>query len=89
MTAIGPLETQRQARELPQVQAIQEAMRSGSQADMIEANLTMLVSALDEAGVVPGAWERQICEWLAGYEPQTCAAIAALISCANHPGSQS
>jgi hypothetical protein len=84
MTAIGPLESPGAARDLPQVQAVYEIMRSGKPGAMTAANLRMLLDALVEARVIVGAFELQILEWLAGFEPATCAVIVALLSRANH-----
>jgi hypothetical protein len=83
MSAIGPLETPGAARDLPQVQEIYEVMRSGKPGAMATANLRMLLDALVEARVIVGTYELQILEWLAGFEPTSCAVIAALISRAN------
>jgi hypothetical protein len=82
---IGPLDHQSQARDLPAVQVVYEVMRSGKPGDMAPANLKMLLNALVEGRVIVGTYELQILEWLAGFEPATCAVIVALISRANQP----
>jgi hypothetical protein len=47
---------------------------------MAPHNLAMLRQACEAAGVQLGAYDSSIMAWLAGWEPQTCAVIAALLS---------
>lgn len=44
------------------------------------ANLDMLTDAVNAAGVQLGDYDRRILDWLANYEPATCAVIAGLIT---------
>ena len=76
MSPTGPLETQRQASDLPAVQAVYEATRTGKPGAMTAANLAMLRAALDDAGVTPGAYEADILAWLAHWEPTAETALA-------------
>ena len=47
---------------------------------MAPHNLAMLTAACTAADVELGSYGRRILAWLAGWEPQTCAVIAGLIS---------
>ncbi len=76
-----PLETEAQARALPAVRAIYDAMhrtdprqRAGDQ--MCAA---LIINACGAAGVQLGGYDLRIIGWLAGWEPQTCAVVAGLI----------
>ena len=76
----GPLESERQARELPAVRAVYEAFRaSPGVGRMAPHNHRMLEEACSAAGVEPGAFDHRILLWLAGFEPTTCAVVAGLI----------
>jgi hypothetical protein len=77
----GPLETEQQARELPGVRAIFAAFdRDPGPGKMAPHTHKMLISACAAAGVELGDYDRRILLWLSGWEPQTCAVIAGLIS---------
>jgi hypothetical protein len=77
----APLETEDQARELPAVRAVYAAFRAGpGVGHMAPHNERMLVAACYAAGVELGAYDRRILAWLAGWEPQTCAVVAGLIT---------
>jgi len=77
----GPLETERQARELPAVRAVWAAWdRDPGVGKMTPHNLAMLEGACEAAGLELGAYDRRILAWLAGFEPQTCAVVAGLIT---------
>ena len=77
--AATPLETEAQARELPAVRAIYDAMHERlGVADEMCARL--ITDACGAAGVELGAYDRRIVPWLAGWEPQTCAVVAGLIT---------
>jgi hypothetical protein len=82
----GPYETEAQAREA--VRAIYEAAHATSRRGvMAEGNHKLLEDACRVAGVQLGAYDHRILTWLAGWEPQTCAVVAGLISrAAAHPG---
>jgi hypothetical protein len=76
----APLETERQAQELPAVRAVYEAFRaSPGVGRMAPRNHRMLEEACSAAGVEPGAFDHRILLWLAGFEPTTCAVVAGLI----------
>ena len=77
----APLETERQAQELPAVRAVYEAFRaSPGVGRMAPHNHRMLDEACSAARVEPGVFDHRILLWLAGFEPTTCAVIAGLIS---------
>jgi hypothetical protein len=75
----GPFETEHQARQSPAVRVAYGTWspRLGS---LTGANHEMLCTACTAAGVELGAYDHSILNWLAGYEPQTCAVIAGIIS---------
>ena len=80
----GPFETEREARELAAVQAIYEAFRNDPGVGRMTPHVhRMLVEACAAAGVQLGAYDRRVLAWLAGWEPQTAAVVAGLISRAN------
>ena len=80
-TASVPLETERQARELPAVRAVYEAFRAAPGVGRMQPrNLAMLDEAAPPPASTLGAYDRRILAWLAGWEPQTCAVIAGLIT---------
>jgi len=79
--ATQPLETERQARELPQVRAVNEAFdKDPGAGKMTPHNEAMLLAACASAGVAPGAYDLRILRWLAGWEPEICAVVAGLIT---------
>jgi hypothetical protein len=49
-------------------------------------NHRLLLDACASAGVYLGAYDHRIIEWLAGWEPSTCAVIAGLITRAHAAG---
>jgi hypothetical protein len=69
----GPFATERQAWHAADVAAPGSPMGP-------EANRALLLDALNAAGVQLGAYDRRIVDWLANYEPATCAVIAGLIT---------
>lgn len=75
----GPFDSEREARELPAVRAVYEAFRADPGLGKIGPNHRMLLDALAAAGVYLGAYDHRIAEWLAGWEPQTVAVIAAWV----------
>jgi hypothetical protein len=85
-----PLETERQAMELPAVRAVYEAFDADPGAGkMTPHNFLMLVRACEAAGVdlgSPSSYDRRILAWLAGWEPETCAVVASLITRARAAG---
>lgn len=84
---LGPFETEREARELPAVRAVYAAFDRDPGAGRMAPHIhRMLSEACTAAGVQLGAYDRRILAWLAGWEPQTCAVIAGLISRANLAG---
>ena len=77
----GPFESEREARELPAVQAIYRAFRADPGVGrMAPHNHKMLIGACVAASVELGAYDRRILLWLSGWEPETCAVIAGLIT---------
>jgi hypothetical protein len=72
----GPYETEREARGA----SLWVIRDKGTGYDMAMSNLDDLTHAATDAGVVLGAYDRRILEWLAQYEPATCAVIAGLIT---------
>ena len=83
----GPFETEQQALDLPAVQAIYAAARaSHRRGAMAEHSQRLLDEACTAAGATPGAYDHRILTWLAGWEPQTCAVVAALITRAHAAG---
>ncbi len=70
--APGPFDTEQQARQLPAVRAVYDAFdRDPGVGKMAPPNLRMLLDALAGAGVYVGAYDIQIAQWVAGWEPQT------------------
>jgi hypothetical protein len=90
MTTSGPLETEQQARALPEVQAVYAGFRKLTGqvivGGMDAPNLAMLEDACSRSGVVTGAFERRILAWLAGYEPETVAVVVRLVEGAYEAG---
>jgi hypothetical protein len=83
----GPFDTDRQVRELPAVRAVYAAFDADPGVGrMTPHNERMLRQSCAAAGVALGAFDARIVSWLAGWEPETCAVIAALISRANAAG---
>jgi hypothetical protein len=77
----GPFDTERQVRELPDVRAAYEALDADpSVGGMARHNERMLRESCAAAGVALRAFDARIVSWLAGWEPETCAVIAGLIS---------
>ena len=83
----GPFETEQQALALPAVQAIYAAARASRRRGvMAEHSHRLLDEACTAAGATPGAYDHRILTWLAGWEPQICAVVAALITRAHAAG---
>ncbi len=77
----GPYENQWQARQAPAVREIFDAFDADPGiGKMAPGNLAMLEQACAAAGVVLGVYDRQVIAWLAGWDPETCAVIAGLIT---------
>jgi len=76
----GPFETEAEVLALPAVQAIRAASRAVPFRPVDAHNARLITEACDRTGVVLGAYDRRIVAWLAGWEPQTCAVIAGMIS---------
>ena len=73
----GPFETEQQARQLPAVRQVYAAFDADpGVGKMAPHNLRLLLDALAEAGVYVGAYDIQIAQLVAGWEPQTVAVIA-------------
>ena len=83
----GPFETEREARELPAVQAVYEAFDADPGAGKMRPHTRqMLEAACAAASVELGAYDRRVLAWLAGWEPQVCAVVAGLIGRAHDAG---
>jgi hypothetical protein len=77
----GPYETDRRVRELPAVRVIYDAMYAGRRhGPMVELVYRLLDEACEAASVKVGVYDYRILTWLAGFEPETCAVIAGLIT---------
>jgi hypothetical protein len=86
----GPFETETQAIALPAVRAIYAAFAAAPRVGgMDEPCRQLLAGSLEAAGVSLGAYDRRVLAWLAGWEPQIIAVIAAWITRARHPGQAS
>jgi hypothetical protein len=80
-TSDGPYQTEAQARKQPAVRAIYDAAHASTRRGvMAEGSHRLLEEACTAASVELGAYDRRILAWLAGWEPQTCAVIAGLIT---------
>ena len=83
----GPFETEREARELPAVQAVYRAFDADPGAGkMAPHTRQMLEAACAAAGVDLGAFDRRILTWLSGWEPTTVAVVVGLIARAHESG---
>jgi hypothetical protein len=83
----GPFETDQQVRELPAVKAIYDAMYTSHRRGVMgELGHRLLGEACQAAGVEVGAYDDRILVWLAGFEPETCAVVAGLITRAHEAG---
>jgi hypothetical protein len=84
---IGPFETERQARELPAVQAVYAAFRADPGiGKMTPHNHRLLCEALTAAGVELGGYDHRIALLLTTWEPQTVAVIAGWVQRASREG---
>ena len=83
----GPNETEQQVRELPAVRAIYDAMHATHRRGVIgEMGYRLVDEACEAASVKVGAYDHRILTWLAGFEPETCAVVAGLITRAHQAG---
>ena len=76
----GPYQTEREAH------AASWYARQGQFGAIDAANHAMLIDACAAAGVRTGDYDDRIIEWLARWEPATCAVIAGLIARAHQGG---
>jgi hypothetical protein len=76
----GPFETEADARNTPEVQAIYAEWRAdpGQRTDAAAAR--MITEAADAVGIELGGFDRRIIAWVAGFEPTTVAVFAGLIT---------
>lgn len=73
----GPYETAQQAADtISEAYGLSYGLPTGT---MGQVSRDRIIAACDAAGVELGAYDRRIVNWLAGWEPETCAAIAGLI----------
>ena len=85
ITTPSPYETRQQAAaDVSDV--YDKARRAPRRGVMAEANLARLAGACKHAGVTLGTFDTRILEWLAGWEPETCAVIVGLITRAHAAG---
>jgi hypothetical protein len=77
---VGPFETEQDATRHPAVQEIYES------ANLADAQHRLLEEACTAAGVELGHYDHRVILWLANYEPQMCAVVAALITRAYQAG---
>jgi hypothetical protein len=83
----GPYQTEAQARENAAVQEIHAAFRADpGLGRMAPHTNAMLVDACVMAGVELGAFDRRVLSWLSGWEPETAAVIAGLITRSHQAG---
>jgi hypothetical protein len=76
----GPLETEQEASQTEAARAVYAAFDADpGPGKMRPHNLAMLTAACEAAGVDLGAYDRRTLEWLAGWEPGQCAALAGII----------
>lgn len=76
-----PLETASQARALPEVRAIYAAMHASVRRGVMAGlGHQVLCQACAGAGYGVGAFDDRILRWLAGFEPESCAVVAGLIT---------
>ncbi|WP_141581314.1 hypothetical protein [Actinomadura sp. WMMA1423] len=73
---VGPYETDQQAADT--VSHVYAHARTAP-GTMGRLSLDQLTAACEAAGVELGAYDRRILEWLAGWEPETCAVITGII----------
>ena len=72
---------------MPAVQAIYDAMQASHRSGVMgDLNHRLLDEACRAAGAELGAWDHRVLLWLSGYEPETCAEIAGLITRAHAAG---
>ena len=84
---IRPFKTQREAPAVPAVQAIYDAMQASHRSGVMgDLNHRLLDEACRAARAELGAWDHRVLLWLSGYEPETCAVIAGLITRAHAAG---
>ena len=76
-----PLETEDQARQLPAVRAIWEAVHATPRRGVMAEHCHKLMeNACTTADVQIGAYDHRILIWLSGWEPQICAVVAGLVT---------
>ena len=84
---LPPLTSEDEALALPAVAAIYERARASSLPGAMAAeNLAMILAALHDGGVVLGAYDARIADWLCGWEPQVVAVVAGWIGRAHEAG---
>lgn len=76
-----PVQTEEQARRLPAVRAVYTALEADpGPGKMTPHNRAILAAAFEAADVELGAYDRFIADWLAIWEPATCAVVAGWIT---------
>ena len=76
-----PVQTERQARQLPAARAVYAAFEADpGPGKMTPHSRAILAAAFEAADVELGAYDRFIADWLATWEPATCAVVAGWIT---------
>jgi hypothetical protein len=76
----GPYEDEDQVLADPAVQAIYARMRGSRDYRMQDGSAALMLAACEAAGVQLGAYDARILRWLAGFEPQSAAVVAGIIT---------
>jgi len=86
----GPYETEAEARadaaRALEVPVTRPYDANADRAARLDARRRYLADALTAAGVETGAYDREICAWLAGWEPETLAVVVGLLERAHAAG---
>jgi hypothetical protein len=82
----GPYETEDQVLADPAVQSIYARMRASREYRMQDGSAALLLAACEQAGVQLGEYDARIVRWLAGFEPQSAAVVAGIITRAGQAG---
>jgi hypothetical protein len=86
---VPPLASEAEARALPQVRAIYDALRpSDPPGTMAQGTAAMLSETLVSCAVRFGAYDSRILTWLAGWDVQVVAVICGWIERAYESGKQ-
>jgi hypothetical protein len=78
MTGTGPFSTETEARAA--ARALGGEPRPGWSILSEDQRRRMLTAACEAAGVTLGAYDERIIGWLAGWEDETCAVVAGIVT---------